>query len=863
MFILQVVVVLVLIGVGVVETILQSEHDIVDEASARARSVAETFASSPDVIHAMDDPDPSAVLQPKAEKARKNSEVGFIVVTTPQGIRLTHPRPGFIGKKFIGTIAPAQRGQVVVETLDDTDGRFVQAVVPVMDRNRLVALVAAGLRTGKVPTIVNRQLPLLLCAVVAALLVALGGTALVTSRLRRQTRGLDPAELARMYEHHDAVLHTVKEGVVILDGKGCLLLANDEARRLLSLPQGNEGLPIADLGIEPRLAHLMMLGRTVVDKVISVGERLLVVNYQSTDQNGGPAGSVATFRDTTELRVLGDQAESARRRLKLLYDAGSYVGRSLDIAQTAQELADFAVTRFADFVTVDLAKEVLSGGEPTASSGMHRAAVSGIKENHPLYPLNTMIRFASFTPQSSGFHSGSAVLVPSLAESTSWRQQDSALTGEILAYGIHSLITAPLLARGETLGMASFFRSEKPEPFDNDDLIFAEELAVRAAISIDNARRFTREHTLAVTLQRSLLPHNLPCQNALEVAHRYLPAQADAGGDWFDIVPLPGARVALVVGDVVGHGLEAAANMGRLRTAVHNFSSLDLPPDEILRHLDELVTRTEMDGDDRPNSHGLIGATCLYAIYDPVTRYCSVALAGHPSPVFIMPGRTVEHPELSVGPPLGLGLGGLPYEATQLYLPEGSDIVLFTDGLIENRSQGIDEGLNALYNTLADIHGTPDQICDRVLTSALPDRPHDDIALMVARTIPLSPECVAEWAIEPDPAVVASLRKEASNKLNEWNLREKAFTTELIVSELATNAIRYSTGTVRVRLIRDSYLICEVYDGSSTSPHLRRAATTDEGGRGLFLVSQLSRHWGVRYTDEGKLIWCEQSLTGD
>lgn len=861
-FVLQAIMASLLIGVAVFETVIQSERDSTDEARARVRSVAETFATAKGVADAMDDPDPSAELQPRAEKARKVADVDYIVVTTPQGVRLTHPQPSLIGGQFIGAIGPAQRGQVVVETLDDDDGRFVQAIAPIQDSDhRVVGLVATGLRIGDVPVAVTRQLPLLVSTGVVAVLIAVGGTVLVTRRLRRQTRGLDPAELARMYEHHDAVLHAVKEGVVILDGEGRLVLVNDEARRLLGLAQEAEGARVRDLGLEPRLVQLLTSGGLVEDKVIPVGDRLLAVNHRSTEQNGGPAGSVATLRDTTELRVLGDQAEATRRRLKLLYEAGNHVGTSLDVTQTAQELADFAGARFADFVTIDLAGEVLSGGEPTPASEMYRTAVSGIRDDHPLYPLNTRIHYAAATPHASGLGSGSAVLVPSLRESTGWRGQNPALTADVLAYGIHSLITAPLLARGETLGMATFLRSDKPEPFDSEDLSFAEELTARAAISLDNARRFTREHTLAVTLQRSLLPHTLPQQNALKVAHRYLPAQAGAGGDWFDIIPLPGARVALVVGDVVGHGLQAAATMGRLRTAVHNFSALDLTPDELLTHLDELVTRTEPGGDHQPEEGTLAGATCLYAIYDPVTRNCSVALAGHPAPFFIRPDRTVESPDLPVGPPLGLGLGGLPFEATEVHVPEGSDIVLFTDGLIENRAQGIDEGLATLHRTLAQAHGGPEQICEAILATVVPESPRDDVALMVARTRALSTENVAEWELAPDPEAVADLRAATTRKLEEWRLGDEAFTTELIISELVTNAIRYSTGPIRVRLIRDISLICEVYDNSSTAPHLRRAATTDEGGRGLYLISQFAQHWGVRYTARGKIIWTEQQTS--
>ena len=390
-------------------------------------------------------------------------------------------------------------------------------------------------------------------------------------------------------------------------------------------------------------------------------------------------------------------------------------------------------------------------------------------------------------------------------------------------------------------------------------------------MSVDNARRYTREHTMAVTLQRSLLPRGLPEQNALDVAYRYRPAQAGlgglggVGGDWFDIIPLPGARVALVVGDVVGHGLHAAATMGRLRTAVHNFSTLDLPPDELLWHLDELVARIDQDevADGQEGAEaGVTGATCLYAIYDPSTGHCAMARAGHLQPVVLHPDGTAVFADVPGGPPLGLG--GLPFETLELTLPEHSGLVLYTDGLVEDRDRDIDEGLDLLRDTLSDHpEREPDETCEAVLKALLPERPADDIALLVGRTRVLESDRVADWDVPPDPSAVGEVRAAVARKLEEWNMAEEAFTTELILSELVTNAIRYATGPIRVRLIRDRSLICEVSDHSSTSPHLRQAAITDEGGRGLFLVAQFADRWGTRYTPHGKVIWTEQPLPSE
>jgi serine phosphatase RsbU (regulator of sigma subunit)/anti-sigma regulatory factor (Ser/Thr protein kinase) len=378
----------------------------------------------------------------------------------------------------------------------------------------------------------------------------------------------------------------------------------------------------------------------------------------------------------------------------------------------------------------------------------------------------------------------------------------------------------------------------------------------------------TGDYTMAVTLQQSLLPHGLPEQDALDVAYRYLPAQAGVGGDWFDVIPLPGARVALVVGDIVGHGMHAAATMGRLRTAVYNFSMLDLPPDELLAHLDDLVGRIDRDETGTtPGAGGgggaapIAGATCLYAIYDPVARTCDLARAGHLPPALLLPDGTVEIMEVPAGPPLGLG--GLPFESVRRVLPEGSRLVLYTDGLVEDRERDIDVGLDLLAGALAaGVDRTPEEICDAVFDALLPAAPRDDIALLVASTRGLPDDRIARWDVPSDPAAVASVRSEANTQLERWGLDELTFTTELILSELITNAIRYAGGPIDVRLLHERTLICEVADRSNTSPHLRYAASTDEGGRGLFLVAQFAEHWGTRYTTEGKIIWVEQRLPG-
>ncbi|MEU3600349.1 SpoIIE family protein phosphatase [Streptomyces sp. NPDC006798] len=869
-FLLQAVIVVLLVAAGMAALVLQSHSDAEREARRRSIAVAETFASAPGMEAALKSPDPSAILQPKTEAARKLAGVDIIVVFDTHGRRWTHPDPGLIGKTFTGDISPVLKGGVVTGEVKAQPGRLVHATVPVHAANgSVIGLVSAGVTLERVSGVVEEQFPLLFGVAAGVLLLATVGTALVTGRLRRQTHGLGPEEMTRMYEHHDAVLHAVREGVMILDGDRRVLLVNDEARRLLGLPAEVEGRTVDELDLDPHTARLLSSGRIANDEIYRVGQRLLAVNQRATDRDGGPAGTVATIRDTTELAALSGRADVAQRRLRLLYDAGMEIGTTLDVVHTCEELTLFAAARFADYATVDLSEAVLRGEEPTATgagSDMRRTAFSGPRDDTALFPLGTTIRFLPSTALGAGINRGEAVLEPDLAAFTGWEQQSQSRARRLVGAGFHSMVAVPLRARGAILGVAMFWRSERPEPFDEEDRTLAEELVARAAVSVDNARRYSREHTMAVTLQRSLLPRGVPVQSALEAAYRYRPAQAGlggvggVGGDWFDIIALPGSRVALVVGDVVGHGLHAAATMGRLRTAVHNFSTLDLPPDELLWHLDDLVRRIDQeDGADAESA--ITGATCLIAIYDPATGVCSMARAGHVQPVVVHPDGTAAFARVPGGPPLGLG--GLPFETLELRLPEGSTLVLYTDGLVEDRDRDIDQGLALLRDTLSG-HGdrTPDETCDAVLRALLPENPRDDVALLVGRTRVLDPSRVAEWGVPSDPSAVAELRARVARTLKEWDLDDEAFTTELILSELVTNAIRYAVGPIRVRLIRDRALICEVSDHSSTSPHLRQAASTDEGGRGLFLVAQFADRWGTRYTPDGKVIWTEQPLPG-
>jgi anti-sigma regulatory factor (Ser/Thr protein kinase) len=424
---------------------------------------------------------------------------------------------------------------------------------------------------------------------------------------------------------------------------------------------------------------------------------------------------------------------------------------------------------------------------------------------------------------------------------------------------MHSMVTAPLLVQGVPLGRVDFWRADGSTPFGKEDLADAEELATKAAVAIDNARRFARERAIALTLQRSLLPHRLPIQPAVETAYRYLPTSTEAGvgGDWLDVIPLSGTRVALVLGDVAGHGVHASASMGQLRSAVRTLADVDLAPDELLTHLDDLVIHLT-ESDDEEEDGGELSATCLYAIYDPISRRCSLASAGHPLPFLLDPSGKASaifgHP----GPPLGVG--GLPFETSELEIAAGSTLALFSDGLVHSRELDIGQGLEELRHALEQSPRDLDAACDVIMDYLLSGPPADDVALLLARTRALPQDQVVTWDIPADPEYVARARELTTRQLEAWQLDEVSFVTELVVSELVTNAIRYGSPPIQLRLIRDSMLICEVSDGSNTAPHLRRARVLDEGGRGLLLVAQLTQRWGARYGAAGKTIWCEQML---
>ncbi|MEU9863366.1 SpoIIE family protein phosphatase [Streptomyces sp. NPDC047971] len=421
--------------------------------------------------------------------------------------------------------------------------------------------------------------------------------------------------------------------------------------------------------------------------------------------------------------------------------------------------------------------------------------------------------------------------------------------------GGHRAILAPLRGRRRVIGAAVFLRRPERPGFEPNDLLVAAQLATHTALGIDKAVLYGREAYIADELQRTMLPDSLPQPTGVRLASRYLPAAETArvGGDWYDAIPLPGSRVALVVGDVMGHSMTSAAIMGQLRTTAQTLAGLDLPPQEVLHHLDEQAQRL---GQDRM-------ATCMYAVYDPVSHRITIANAGHPPPILLHLGGRAE--VLRVPPGAPIGVGGVDFEAVELDAPAGATLLLYTDGLVESRLRDVWTGIEQLRERLATTaqltgpdHSPPlEALCDDVLDMLGPGDRDDDIALLAARFDGIAPSDVAYWFLEPEDAAPGRARRLARRALARWDLEELSDSVELLISEVVTNAVRYAERPVTLRLLKTDVLRCEVGDDSPQLPRQRRARDTDEGGRGLFLVNRLARRWGATRLSGGKVVWFE------
>jgi anti-sigma regulatory factor (Ser/Thr protein kinase) len=557
--------------------------------------------------------------------------------------------------------------------------------------------------------------------------------------------------------------------------------------------------------------------------------------------------------------------DPALMRKQMLQDTFTRIGDSLDIDHVARMLIDALVPHFCNAADL-LVLESLAGDDewpahgPEGSLPLRRIVLSHDRNDpawEAAFPTGEILRYPARTPYFQCMDTARPVLEPTISDgqaakiAKAWRRRPVAklLSGA-------SMLMLPLVARGTMLGFFACTRQAGFRRFDAYDAEIGMDFASRAAMFIDNARRYSREHTTALTLQRSMLPTGLSAPSSVEVRHRYLPGSKliEVGGDWYESIALPGGRVALVVGDVAGHGVRAAITMGRLRTAIHTLAMLELPPAESLQQLDELMHTL---GAREPHF-----ATCAYAVYDATSGECEVAVAGHLPPLLVHPDGSNELLDVPPSPPLGIGDGEV--ESRRFPVADGSLFVLYTDGLVENRDRDISDGLDRLRGIFGPDSPTAplEDLCKATLDGVYSDQQRDDIAVLIARLRRLPEDRYAAWTLAPRLTSVRQARSVLAEPMTRWGLQELIPTTELLVSELVTNAVKYSRGEITVRLVNERALVCEVMDTSAALPRPRQTGGEDESGRGLQVVRQLAKRWGARRTASGKVVWCEQQLPG-
>ncbi|MCX4766181.1 SpoIIE family protein phosphatase [Streptomyces sp. NBC_01275] len=553
---------------------------------------------------------------------------------------------------------------------------------------------------------------------------------------------------------------------------------------------------------------------------------------------------------------------AVRERLEFLNEVSGRIGTSLDLSRTILEVSRAVVPRFTDVAGTYLREQVVGGegfpdGVPDTTTMWHRVAIEHTDEPgrwDDVVPVGEAMPFPAHTPFFQCMTTGEPVLVPRISE-----QMGHMIASQFEKRDIRPLITGrsmlvvPLKARNVVLGFMILLRHPERVEFNDMDRVTGAELAARAGLVLDNARMYTYQESVAETLQDSMLPHIPPRMAGCDIATRYLPGTllGRVGGDWFDSVKLPGARTALVVGDVMGHGLNSAAMMGQLRTAVQTMAALDLPPAQLLRNLDDLAQRL---GD-------TYLATCLYAVYDPIAGELHLANAGHIPPVVVRAeDARSELLDLPTGAPIGVG--GVPFEAVRVRVQPGDRLVMCTDGLVEMRGEDIGVGLATLCESAAHPAASMDDACDTIIRALNPRGGRkDDVALLMARLNGIEPDDVAEWRFALDPAEVGRARAAVREQLHDWGLAKLVPHAELMVSELVTNAVRHSRRRpVAMRLVRGDTLLCEVDDDDHELPTLLSAGPGDEAGRGLRVVSTLAREWGANRTGAGKSVWFELTL---
>ncbi|MBT2507632.1 SpoIIE family protein phosphatase [Streptomyces sp. ISL-98] len=535
-------------------------------------------------------------------------------------------------------------------------------------------------------------------------------------------------------------------GLAVLDTDLRYVMVNPALERINGLPAEQhlgrsvrEALPFLDAdGIESAMRQVLATGTPQLDQY-TVGrtqgnsgtEHAWSVSYYRLEDPGGKVlGVGASVVDVTDRHRAARDAERARHRLAVIADASARIGTTLDLEQTARELADVAVPELADMAAVDVLDSALAGHRTTVPA--HGPALFRALAVAAAYPTDAVgtadtpgeaARYDADRLVTRCVNTGRPVIVAHTGDADlSLIARDPRAAALLARSGVHSYLAVPLIARGEVLGALDLVRARNPQPFTEDDATLAVELAARAAVCIDNARWYQKQRDTALTLQRSLLPEPPPPLYGLEVASRYQPAGAasEVGGDWYDILPLPGDRTALVVGDVMGSGINAATTMGRLRTATQTLAGLGLAPKQVLSNLDRITAGLDP-----------YIATCTYALYDPHVAQCHISTAGHLPPVRMRPGHAPELLDLPTGAPLGVG--GVPFRTTAIDLDPGDQLVLYTDGLVETRDQDIDTRLRALLTHLDGPHRNLEDTCDHLLTALRHPDDHDDVALLIAR----------------------------------------------------------------------------------------------------------------------------------
>jgi PAS domain S-box-containing protein len=690
----------------------------------------------------------------------------------------------------------------------------------------------------------------------------------------------------------DALFSTSPLGIAVFDTERRFIRVNDALAGLYGESAENLIGKTVLTVLPPHMAHeiyelqqqVLQTGRSVVDLVTLAPDRrgARSISFgRLTDRSGRVLGVSCIVIDITERRDALEKIEQARQRLSLLDDVGVALGDRLDVRRIAEALAHVLVPRFSDYSGVMLLGAVARGGELPALSRLSETPLLqvGVAAKRHVPAVDRMLRIGQdvlFDPESvfgRVLLTGHSWLIGSQDELLGATYPGDPKVQAAIDLGIHSMMVIPLRARGTVLGLLVISRAGRRAAFSHEDLALANEIASRASVSLDNARLYAREREGALMLQRSLLPQQVPEPPGVQVGYRYVPSStgAEVGGDWFDVIPLTGGRVAFVVGDVMGHGLRAAATMGRLRTAVRTLAGLDLPPADLLRRVNEM-SEDFAQGPDDP-----LIATCLYAVYDPAPRLCTLAKAGHVPPVLLSRAERTGlwhagQIELDHGPPLGVA--GAEYQQRQIEVAEGAVLVLYTDGLVERRGEDLTDGIDRLCKVLGRTRGARpslEDICDNIVRTLSPVTPAtapgsaDDIALLTARLGGQDPgdESSASWTFAAEGPVVRQARALVRNTLRAWQLEPLVDTAMLLVSELVTNSLRYAHGPIGVRMMRGGTLLVEVSDPLPEPPRARRPSEWDEGGRGLQLVSREARRWGTRQGPIGKTVWFELDLPAE